>query len=272
MTALLYTLLILVLLAGLLFWLVAPGRALPRRKAPFLGRNMAHRGLFKEDQSLPENSLGAFRAAVEAGYGIELDVQLTADGEVVVFHDDSLSRMCGINKRLDALSWAELRPLRLADSRERIPLFSEALEAIGPRTPVIVELKRGSRNELLCQKTLDLIDRFRPTACIESFDPFIVRWFRKNAPELLRGQLSAPEEELRSGTGKLGAFVLSRLLTNFLCRPQFIAYRIGKKPLTVRLSERLGAMKVAWTAHDWNSEKHNDMVIFEHYRPRRKFK
>ena len=259
-------------LCGLTVFLIAPGKASKRMKAPFYGRNIAHRGLHKEDQSIPENSLAAFRLAAENGYGIELDVQLTADNEVVVFHDDTLERVCGLEGKLSDFSWGELRSLRLCGTNERIPLLSEVFEAVGQRVPVIVELKRGPRNELLCKKTLAIMDRCRPTVCIESFDPFIVRWFWKNAPDILRGQLSSQREDLEESTGKLGAFCLSHLLSNFLCRPQFIAYRIGKKPLTVRLSEAMGAMKVLWTSRNWESESVADAVIFEHYRPRRKFK
>ena len=264
-------LLVLLLLAGLGLFLIAPGRARERMKAPFYGRNYAHRGLYKEDQSIPENSLSAFRAAAQNGYGIELDVQLTADNEVVVFHDDSLERLCGVEEKLSALSWGELQQLRLAGTGERIPLLSEVFEAVGDRTPIILELKRGSRNALLCEKTLAIMDRFRPMVCIESFDPGIVRWFKKQAPDILRGQLSCLPKEL-TGIHPALAFCLSRLLANFLGRPQFIAYQTGKKPLTVRLCERMGAMKVLWTARDWDSEAAADAVIFEHYRPRRKFK
>lgn len=272
MNFILPVLIVLLALCSLTIFLIAPGKASKRMKAPFYGRNIAHRGLHKEDQSIPENSLTAFRLAADNGYGIELDVQLTADNEVVVFHDSSLDRICGLEGKLSDLSWGELRSLRLCGTGERIPLLSEVFEAVGQRVPVIVELKRGPRSELLCKKTLAILDRYRATVCIESFDPFIVRWFRKNAPDILRGQLSSQREDLADSTGKLGAFCLSNLLSNFLCRPHFIAYRIGKKPLTVRLCEAMGAMKVLWTSKDWKSESLADTVIFEHYRPRRKFK
>lgn len=272
MNVILILLAVCVTLLALVLFLVAPARADKRRKGPFWGRNIAHRGLHKEDRSIPENSLPAFRLAAENGYGIELDVQLTADNEVVVFHDDLLDRVCGVEGRLSDLSWGELQRLRLFGTAERIPLLSEVLECVGPRVPIVLELKRGSRNELLCRKTLAILDRFRPTVCIESFDPFIVRWFRKHAPDLMRGQLSSQARDLAESTDRLSAFCLSRLLTNFLARPHFIAYRTGKKPLTVRLCQRMGAMKVLWTSTDWKNEALADAVIFEYYRPRRKYK
>lgn len=257
---------------GAAAWLIAPGRATKRAKAAFNGRNYAHRGLYTADQSVPENSLAAFRRAVENGYGMELDVQLSADDEVVVFHDDTLDRVCGIAGDVDDRDWDELKRLRLCQTDERMPLFSEVLNAVGGRTPIIIELKTGRKNRLLCEKTLALIDRYGGPVCVESFDPRIVRWFRKNAPDILRGQLSSQYEDLVQDMGRFRAFCRSHLLTNFLSRPQFIAYRVGKKPFTVRLCEAMGAMKVAWTAHDWKSEAEADAVIFEFYRPRRKFK
>ena len=111
--------------AAVPLFLLAPGRATKRQKAPFMGRNFAHRGLHSRDMSVPENSLEAFRLAAKAGYGIELDVQLSRDGQVVVFHDDTLDRVCGVHARVDEKSYDELRALGLCGTNNRIPLFSE---------------------------------------------------------------------------------------------------------------------------------------------------
>jgi Glycerophosphoryl diester phosphodiesterase len=257
---------------GATAFLIAPGIANKRQKAPFQGRNFAHRGLHKYDKSIPENSLPAFQAAVDNGYGMELDVQLSADDQVVVFHDDSLERVCGEEGDVTDRTWAELSALKLCGTKERMPLLTEVFSVVGGREPIIIELKRGMRNEELCQKTLDLIDAYKGPVCVESFDPLIVRWFRLNAPDILRGQLSALQEDMSRVTTRHNAFLLGNLLTNFIGRPQFIAYKIGKKPFTVRLCEAMGAMKIAWTSWDWASEDTNDAVIFEYYRPRRRFK
>ena len=253
-------------------FLTAPGRAEEEKKAPFRGANIAHRGLHTPDRSVPENSLAAFRAAVEQGYGVEFDVHITRDGALAVFHDDSLLRMCGADLAIDDLTVEELRRYRLAESGERIPLLNEVLELIAGKTPVVLELKRGRQNRALCEKTRAALRGYSGAVCIESFDPRIVRWWRRHAPEFLRGQLSCPAKQF-SGIGRTSAFVLSRLLTNFLCRPQFIAYGVdgGHKPLTVRLCEALGAMKFCWTSHDPVHETDNDTVIFEFYRPKTRF-
>ena len=254
-------------------FLAAPGRVSKTQKAPFLGWNFAHRGLHRADKSVPENSLEAFRLAGEAGYGAELDVQLSKDGQVVVFHDDTLDRVCSVHGRVDAFPYDQLQQMSLCGTDQHIPLFSQVLEVFGGRGPLVVELKTGPRNKELCEKTLALLEGYRGDVCIESFDPRIVAWFRRHAPQLLRGQLAAPVEEYtKDGRGKAQAFILSRCLLNFLARPQFIAYKIGPRPLIVRLSERLGALKFGWTSHGQENEAGRDGVIFEFYRPRLRFK
>ena len=253
--------------------LLAPAVPSEQKKAPFFGQNIAHRGLFTADQRIPENSLAAFRRAVEAGYGVELDVQLSRDGQVVVFHDDDLKRVCGVDAPVDALDYAELQVLPLCGTGERMPLFSEVLQLVDGRTPMIVELKNGRRNRELCEKTLALLRAYSGPYCIESFNPTIVAWFRFHAPDLLRGQLAMPPQHYgKSERERRRGVVLGNTLLNFLARPEFIAYEIGPKPLPVKLAEAMGAMKVGWTSHDRASEQGRDTVIFEHYEPPVKYK
>ena len=249
---------------GGLAWLVAPGRASEEAKAPFLRRNFAHRGLHTPDRSVPENSLAAFRAAAAAGYGIEMDVHLTLDDQLAVFHDDTLVRMCGAAVHVQSCTLAQLREYPLAETDERIPSLSEVLSLVGGRVPIILELKTGLRNELLCQKVLEQIRAYPGPLCVESFDPLIVGWFKKNAPEILRGQLSC--RELR-GVGPAAGLALGQVLTNVIARPQFLAYGLGKKTLGARLCEAMGAMRVAWTSRYPGPQAGNDAVIFEFYRP-----
>jgi len=258
------------LTAALPIAVLAPGFASKKRKQPFLGRNFAHRGLHSPDKTIPENSLAAFRLAAEAGYGMELDVQLSKDGYVVVFHDDDLKRVCGIDHRVDELTLSELKELSLCGTQERIPLFVEVLSLVNGRGPLIVELKTGKRNKELCRKTKALLKNYPGEYCIESFDPTIVAWFRFHMPRVIRGQLATGIEEYKMK--KPIPFLLSHCLFNPLTRPQFIAYRIGKCPVSAHMIEALGAMRVGWTSHDASSEKGRDAVIFEFYRPERFFK
>ena len=251
---------------------VLPGRISRRQRNIFRGVNYAHRGLHSRDRSVPENSLPAFRRAAAEGYGIELDVQLSRDGKVVVFHDDTLDRVCGVHARVDDLTWDELSALRLCGTEERIPLFSEVLKSINGCEALIVELKNGPRNRELCEKTLALLSEYRGNVCIESFNPLIVAWFRFHAPDMVRGQLATTVQNYRDDniTG-FKAFVLHNTLLNFLARPQFIAYRVGRRPPLVRLCTRLGALNIGWTSHEPRNEKGRDGVIFEFYRPQQRY-
>ena len=146
-------------LGGLVF-LVAPGRASKKDKKPFMYKNFAHRGLHKKDKTVPENSLAAFERASSYGYGIELDVQLSKDGQVVVFHDDTLNRVCGVDSRVDEKTYDELSKISLCGTTQTIPLFSEVLKTVRGRGPLIVELKNGKRNEELCEKTYALLEKY----------------------------------------------------------------------------------------------------------------
>lgn len=251
---------------------VLPGRISRRQRNIFRGVNYAHRGLHSRDRSVPENSLPAFRRAAAEGYGIELDVQLSRDGKVVVFHDDTLDRVCGVHARVDDLTWDELSALRLCGTEERIPLFSEVLKSINGCEALIVELKNGPRNRELCEKTLALLSEYRGNVCIESFNPLIVAWFRFHAPDMVRGQLATTVQNYRDDniTG-FKAFALHNTLLNFLARPQFIAYRVGRRPPLVRLCTRLGALNIGWTSHEPRNEKGRDGVIFEFYRPQQRY-
>ena len=258
--------------AAIPLFLIAPGGATRRQKAPFYGVNFAHRGLHKRDKSVPENSLPAFERAAREGYGIELDVQLSKDGQVVVFHDDTLDRVCGVHGRVDAFDYSELKKMRLCGTEETIPLFTEVLKVIRGRGPLLVELKNGPRNRELCEKTYAILSDYRGDVCIESFNPLIVAWFRLHARDLLRGQLAQPLRFYKGETSLAAGFLLSHGLMNFLARPQFIAYKIGYRPPTIRLAMALGAMRFGWTSHEPRNEKGRDAVIFEFYKPRVKYK
>ena len=231
--------------AGAFAFLVAPGHATRAQKAPFLYRNYAHRGLHTEDGTVPENSLPAFRAAAEAGYAVEMDVHLTADDQLVVFHDDTLERMCGVQGVIDDFT----------------------LAALGGRVPLLLEVKRGHNNRRLCELTLAALRTYGGPYCVESFDPTIVAWFRRNAPDILRGQLSQPPKDYGKALNKPAAAIVGNVLTNVIARPQFIAYKIGPKPLSVRLCEAMGAVRAGWTSRAWTHERDYDIVIFEYYRP-----
>ena len=235
----------------------------------FQGLFYAHRGLYDNQRGIPENSLPAFRAAAEKGYGVELDVQLSSDGYVVVFHDDTLDRVCGVHGNVSDFSLAELQQMRLLDTEETIPLFTDVLAVLQQGAgPAIVELKSGKRNVELCEKTCGILNAYPGIFCVESFDPGIVDWFRKNAPELIRGQLAQPAENYASGTNPVLAWLLAGCRFSFRNRPDFIAYRVGFRPARILRMRRKGILLIGWTSRDHEKDaKENDGVIFESCTP-----
>ncbi len=238
-------------------------------KQHFWHVNFAHRGLHDLAKGIPENSLAAFRAAAEAGYGAELDVQLSKDGQVIVFHDDTLQRICGISGKVADYVYEELHKMSLCGTKETISLLTDVLKVFkNGGGPLIVELKTGKRNKELCQKTYELLKRYQGVFCIESFNPFIVNWFKKNAPEFFRGQLAEGPGGYPRSIPRLVAHMLSYCRLSFLNKPDFIAYEICKRPKRIFKLQKKGAMLFAWTSRKPKvDEAENDAIIFENYRP-----
>ena len=209
------------LLSLLIAYLISirPNTKRGERLAPFEAQYIAHRGFFDNESERPENSLAAFAHAVESGYGIELDVQLTSDGHLVVFHDDSLRRMCGVDRALESCTLEELQALTLAKSGQRIPLFSDVLALVDGKVPLIVELKSSPRWKEESEQTAALLDAYRGCYCIESFNPYVV-----NRPEVTRGILSTDYFKDELPFSFFNKLLLTNLMLNAKCKPDFIAY------------------------------------------------
>ena len=240
----------------------------PEQRKLFERWNYAHRGLHTADKSVPENSLAAFRRAAEKGYGVELDVQLSKDGQVMVFHDDDLFRMTGKEGKIWDFDTEELQTLRLLGTEEKIPLFTEVLEVLqeGPG-PLIVEVKTGPRNDELCEKTYEILGQYPGVWCMESFNPFIVDWFRKNAPEVVRGQLITDKASYKGYPGFLQTF-LSKAGFSVLNQPHFIAFNLDAPlPQKVLKMHEKGLLLFGWTPRKPGSEDRADGLIFELYEP-----
>ncbi|MBQ5607985.1 MAG: glycerophosphodiester phosphodiesterase [Oscillospiraceae bacterium] len=264
---------IVLLVAGIYLFLIAPSKH--PAAAVLRQTKYAHRGLHDASQGIPENSLPAFQRAKEAGYGVELDIQFTADRQIVVFHDATLTRLCGVDRRVDSLTYAELSAYTLGNTREHIPLFSEVLTLLG-ETPLICEIKSYGKvtDTELCKAAYPLLADYKGPFCMESFNPFMVRWFRKNQPQVVRGILSMKfppdSKEVSEKQGK----ILTALLLNFLMRPHFIAYHHTDTACRgFRLCRHLfGAFTVAWTvqssAHEEESRRNFDTIIFENFLPK----
>ena len=175
---------VLLLAAAIYLYMIKPAGRVDIAK---YGKKFAHRGLW--DQESPENSLTAFQKAVNAGYGIEFDIHKTCDGHVVVFHDDTLTRMCGVEGKVEQKTLAELKELRLLGTDQQIPTLEEMLALVDGRVPLLVELKGESTATGLCPVADAILSQYKGDYIIESFNPLLVRWYRKNRPDVVRGQL-----------------------------------------------------------------------------------
>lgn len=249
----------------------------------------AHRGLYGPGR--PENSLAAFRHAHELGFGCELDVHLTLDGQLAVIHDSNTQRVCGVAGTVEQMTLAELDELRLIDpmgkvTEEAIPTLDEVLrifEQGGPASdpdfpaaaPLIVEIKPTDSNyELLCLRTMACLDAYDADYCVESFDPRVVAWLRQNRPEVIRGQLAENYLTRNSGSSSLALRLGgSCLWGNVVTRPDFVAYRIEdvKHPSVTLSCGVLGGHLVTWTIRSEEdllmSEAMGGVGIFEGFEP-----
>lgn len=233
----------------------------------FCGRSFAHRGLW--DASAPENSLAALRCAADAGFGIELDVRLTRDGTLVIMHDASLLRMCGVNRTVEESTLAELQGLRLAGTDEGIPTLREALGVIDGRVPVILEIKKCRHVERVCAAVQALLAEAPGAYAVESFHPLAVRWFRLHAPDIPRGQLSFGGKGRRWRRLKL----LASLTGCLISRPDFIACEAGVlSPAALSLLRRRCGLAL-WTIRSQDEMDANAALccaqIFEGFVPKR---
>jgi glycerophosphoryl diester phosphodiesterase len=232
---------------------------------------IAHRGLWAPDGP-PENSLGAFQAACAAGYGIELDVQLSADGEAMVFHDDDLERMTGAAGKVCDYSAADLGAMRLKGSDETIPSLLDTLALVGHRAMVHVELKTpyGQVGPLERRTHEVLIDHNGPV-CVIGFNPYSHAWFADRFPGVLRG-LDSYSYERAPNLDEAQRASFARLEHVAVARPHFLALGLDMLPSHVAAGFRTdGLPVVAWTVRkpeQWEAVRDGcDNLIFEGFRP-----
>ena len=285
---------VLVLLSPLYLLMIRPRvKGRPDRK-PFLKVLYAHRGLHDNKSDAPENTMAAFKKAVDAGFGIECDVQLTKDGIPVIFHDFTLARCArypegeipkdavvnadgtlGVKGKVIDYTYEELLRFHILESDERIPRFKDFLKLVDGKVPIIVELKIEFKDLSVCPKVDLLLKGYKGLYCVESFNPLGVYWYRINRPNVLRGQLSdefhkdSPEEF----KGIL-YFVLTKLLFNFVTKPDFIAFN-RKYPDSISLvlcRKLFGCTTAAWTIKSQEQlreakAKKFDIFIFDSFMP-----
>ena len=261
---------LLALLAVVYLYLIMPGQRRPEIGA-LSGKLYAHRGLHDGNRTVYENSLEAFRRAVAGGNGIELDVQLTADGVLVVHHDGTTARVCGREAVIRETAYAALPAL---PDGSPVPTFAQVLALVAGQSPLIVEIKPyGSPSENAAAAQA-LLATYAGPYCVESFHPEAVRYFRRHAPQTVRGQLAMGGKHKGQEVGLATFCALKYLLINVLGRPHFVAYHSASDGnLSMWLMKRLfKPLLVAWTLRSQpeldKARKAYQLCIFELFEPK----
>ena len=284
---------VLLVIIVLYFLMIMPRMFHKPLREPFVKVLYAHRGLHDNSTDAPENSMAAFRKAAKAGYGIECDVQMSKDGIPVIFHDFTLARVArypkgeepsdavinpdgsvGVKGKVIDYTYQELQRFHLLNSEEKIPKFEEFLKLVDGKIPLIVELKIEFKDLTVCRKANELLTGYKGVYCIESFNPLGVYWYRKNRPDVFRGQLSDDFHRDKPEEFK-GAlyFILTNLFFNFLAKPDFIAFnRKYPKSFSMQLCRHLyRCVTAAWTIKDegqlQDARKKFDIFIFDSFLP-----
>ena len=206
---------------------------------------VAHRGLHHSTVGVPENSMAAFRRAVERGHAIELDVHVTADNKLVVFHDEKLERMCGVPGLIESWTLADLKKLRLLGTEEQIPTLDEVLELVNGQVPLLIEIKNYKRENIgrLEKILVARLDKYQGRFILESFNPEVLVWLHRHAPRFIRGQLGDGESE-----NLFYKFYSDHLLYNPLSKPDFIAFYHKKIDHKLRMAcKKKGLPLFGWT-------------------------
>lgn len=242
-------------------------------------KNFAHRGIFN-NVDVPENSILAFKKAIDKGYGIELDIRLTKDHQLIVFHDHSFKRMCHQIIDVNVLTLSEIRELRLLNTDQKIPTFEEVLSLVNGKVPLLIEIKTelpGFDVDMICEKAAELLSKYSGEYYIESFDYNVLKWYKKNQPNIKRGQIAmgfqcyipAMGKELAEKIPLRRRKMMSHLFYNFKSRPHFVAYRYQDIGFIVKLIKFLGVKVFCWTVTKKEVgedllQKY-DAIIFEQY-------
>jgi glycerophosphoryl diester phosphodiesterase len=241
-----------------------------------IARPIAHRGLHDAAQGIIENTAGAVRAAIAANYGIEVDVQISRDGEAMVHHDDVLGRLTQGEGRLDSFTAAELKLVPFRGSDERMMALGELCDLVGGRVTMLVELKsRFDGDARLPGRVASVLSGYRGPVAPMSFDPRQLVLLRQKSPRLVCGIVAAkyrphPYWDRMASWMRHG---MGYLLTALMSRPQFVAYAVADLPALAPLAARhvFGLPLLTWAvrtaAERQTAERWADQMIFEGFRP-----
>lgn len=264
-----YKLLILVFVIMFLYIFAIGGKKAENEDISWIKKiPIAHKGLDNGDTL--ENSIESFEKAIEKGYAIELDIQLTKDKELIVFHDINLERMTKDNRNVADVTYDEIKSLKLEESNETIPTLKEVLKLVDNQVPLLIEIKTGDNAKELAESTHNIMKDYKGKYAIQSFDPFILEWFKNNDSEVIRCQLSGGFKE-DNDLKIYEKFLLKNLILNFKSRPHVISYELK---YIDNLSVKLLKLKypiLSWTITNEEEMKKayekSDNIIFDNILP-----
>ena len=226
---------------------------------------IAHRGL--HDDEIPENSMIAFESAIEAGYPIEVDVQLTKDKVPIVFHDDIMTRLTGLKKRVTRVKFEVIKKLRIGNTETKIPTFREFLDLVDGRVPLLIEVKKQRGSKGIERIVMDMMKDYKGKYAIQSFNPIAIRKIRKIDPKIYCGLLSSKLTDMKLFFLSKAAVKNARLF--FIAKPDFVSFEINSFPndRIARFREELKLPIIGWTIKTKEdiecARKYCDGIIFE---------
>lgn len=231
----------------------------------FVKYKLAHRGLHND--KYPENSLGAYENAIKHGFAIELDIRVLKDGNLAIFHDDNLNRMCGVDKKIEDITLEEMKSYKLLNSEYTIPTLQEVLSLVNGNVPLMIELKPVSKKMKIEEKVYNILKDYKGEFAIKAFNPLTMLWFKKHAPEILRGMLSSYFHHM--GLPWIYKMLIKRLTFFKSIKPDFISYDYTNLPNKYVKNKNVPIL--AWTITSREDEekalKVADNIIFQDYIP-----
>lgn len=233
----------------------------------FLSRSLiAHRGYYNNKKGIPENSVLAFKKAIDNNYLIELDVRLTKDQKLVVFHDDNLKRVCGVNKRVKDLTYRELLRYNLFDTTLKVPLFSDVIKLVNGRVPILIETKYHNRYGVLEKILINELSNYKGLYAIQSFYPMSLLWLKRNTKDIPIGLLSS---NFKNDLNRLKSIIGKTLILDLFFKTDFISYDVKGLPNNYLSYKRNKKKIVIWAIKnkkDYDlARQYTDSLICENF-------
>lgn len=234
---------------------------------------IAHRGLYTKDQEIPENSISSYRNAMDKGYSIELDINVLKDGTVLAFHDFNFNRLCNDPRELRDVTYDECKDFTLCDTNEKIARFDEVLRLVNGQVPLLIELKPHGDVIFLCESFMKVIKDYQGVWAVFSFHPKVVSWFKKNYPDVIRGQISEYFKNDKD-MNPIAKHLMKTMFFNRFTKPDFISYGIYDMPNKYldRLKKK-GITIISYAARSQADfdfvKKHYHNTVFEFFEPKK---